>query len=202
MTTTRLGPQAVSCALFVAALLALGACTAHILPQKHDLAITSFKTFDQTRSGYDKVVVNQTTIADLKALGFDPDQSSNIQQITYLDVVQAFLPRQDMPFSTVPTSVQTCVAAQNRCIGYLVAPKVSDSARTGSIFLDFFNFRRRTETKGWQASSIFVLLDGVVVYKLWSGEPNIHTISTQVNPLGPAQDLGSAIGKMVPSPNY
>ena len=202
MTTSLFGRRGLARVLLMGAALGLGACTVHILPQKHDLAITSFKTFDQTRSGYDKVVVNQTTIADLKALGFDPDRSSNIEQITYLDVVQAFLPRQDMPFSTVPTSVQTCVAAQNRCIGYLVDPKVSDSARTGSIFLDFFNFRRRTETKGWQASSMFVLLDGVVVYKLWAGEPNIHTISTQVNPLGPVQDLGAAAGKMVPSPSY
>ncbi len=202
MTTSHIGRRAKACVLTVGAMLGLGACTAHILPQKHELAITSFKTFDQTRSGYDKVVVNQTTIADLKALGFDPDRSANIQQVTYLDIVQAFLPRQDMPFSTVPTSVQTCVAAQNRCIGYLVAPKVSDTARTGSIFLDFFNFRRRSETKGWQASTIFVLLDGVVVYKLWSGEPNIHTITTTVNPLGPAQDLGSAVGKVVPSPSY
>lgn len=199
---TSLSGRARACALLVSAMLVLGACHAHILPQQHELAITSFHTFDQTRTGYDKVVVNQTSIADLKALGFDPDRSANIQQITYLDVVQAFLPRQDMPFSTVPTSVQTCIAAQNRCIGYLVAPKVSDSARTGSIFLDFFNFRRRTEMKGWTASSMFVLLDGVVIYKLWSGEPNIHTISTHVNPLGPAQDLGSAIGKVVPSPSY
>ena len=201
MTTSHVGRRA-SRALAIGAVLGLGACTAHILPQQHELAITSFHTFDQTRTGYDKVVVNQTTIADMKALGFDPDKSANIQQITYLDVVQSFLPRQDMPFSTVPTSVQTCVAAQNRCIGYVIAPKVSDSNRTGSIFLDFFNFRRRTETKGWAASSMFVLLDGVVVYKLWSGEPNIHTISTKVNPLGPAQDLGSAIGKVVPSPSY
>ena len=202
MTKKNIGRRASACALALGAVFGLGACTAHILPKKHELAITSFKTFGETRDGYDKVTVNQTTLADLKALGFDPDKSANIQQITYLDVVQAFLPRQDMPFSTVPTSVQTCVAAQNRCIGYVLGPKVSDSTRTGSIFLDFFNFRRRTEVNGWQANSMFVLLDGVVVYKLWAGEPNIHTITTTVNPLGPAQDLGSAAGKMVPSPNF
>ena len=202
MTRSRFGRRAMACTLALSVALGLGGCVAHILPKKHELAITSFKTFGQTRDGYEKVVVNQTTIADLKSLGFDPDKSANIQQITYLDVVQAFLPRQDMPFSTVPTSVQTCVAAQNRCIGYAVAPKVSDSTRTGSIFLDFFNFRRRTEVNGWQAAGMFVLLDGVVVYKLWSGEPNIHTSSTQINPLGPVQDLGAAAGKMVPSPNF
>jgi hypothetical protein len=181
--------------------LLLAGCSG-VLPKKHDLAISSFKTFGEAHDGYDKVVVNQTTVADLKTLGFDPDKSSNIAQLTYLEVLQQFLPRDGMPFSTIPTAVQTCITAQNRCIGYAVTPKVTNQKREGSVFLDFFNFRRKTSITGWQADSIFVLLDGTVVYKLWSGEPNIETSSTSINPLGPVQDLGSAVGRAIPSASY
>lgn len=198
---TRTGPiRAAAQALAISLAASLGACT-NVLPSKHDVAIAAFPSFEEARSAYGKVIIDQSTIADLKAIGFDPEKTQNIRQVTYLQILQAFVPRQDVPFSTVPTSVQNCIAAQTRCIGYAIAPKVSHEKRVGSVMLDFFNFRRKTETTGWSAEALFVLLDGVVVYKLWSGDPNLNATSTAVNPLGPLQNLGAILERAIPTPN-
>ena len=59
-----------------------------------------------------------------------------------------------------------------------------DSQRYGNVFLDLFNFRRKTS---WLFQAIIVLKDGIVVYKLSSGEPMTGELRDSKNPLGPLQ---------------
>jgi hypothetical protein len=42
-----------------------------------------------------------------------------------------------------------------------------------------------------------VLVNKVVVYKLWTGTPEIESVENSVTPLGPMQNLGF----LVPKPN-
>ena len=61
--------------------------------------------------------------------------------------------------------------------------------------LDFMNFKRDTHTTGWKFSALIVIIEDKVVYKQWSGNPNIDRNESQNNPLGPLQGAG---GKTLP----
>ena len=61
-------------------------------------------------------------------------------------------------------------------------------------------FQRETTETGWSASMLLLLVDDVVVYKLWSGTPRVEERGKETNPLGPAQDLSDPARNAIPKP--
>jgi hypothetical protein len=53
-----------------------------------------------------------------------------------------------------------------------------------------FNFQRTTIKTGWNFTSLILIHEDVVVYKLWSGTPVVDEASSSSNPLGPLQSSG------------
>jgi len=49
----------------------------------------------------------------------------------------------------------------------------------------------QTNTLGWQFDALIILQDDLVVYKLWSGKPNILLQEEERSPLGPLQGVGT-----------
>jgi hypothetical protein len=86
---------------------------------------------------------------------------------------------------------------QQACVGYLMEPSKIDQRRVGNFFLDFLNFKRQTLTTGWKFSALIVVVDQMVVYKQWTGQPKIESTDLRTNPLGPLQGMGEAL-KVVP----
>jgi hypothetical protein len=181
--------------------LLLGACSG-LLPKRAEVAVSAFASFDDANGAYQRVSVGTTTAKDLAALGFDHQSTANVRQLTHLDVLAVFIPENGVPLSSLPQTIQHCIAAQTRCVGYALTPRTVHRNREGDAFLDFLDFRRRTHITGWEADALFVLVDGIVVYKLWSGTPRIDRTELTVNPLGPVQDLGSILNQVIPSINY
>ncbi len=70
----------------------------------------------------------------------------------------------------------------------MLEPKNIRNKRYGNLFLDILNFRRKSRESGWRFRVLFVVVDDVVVEKLWSGEPMIEEVRDTKNPLGPFQD--------------
>ena len=66
------------------------------------------------------------------------------------------------------------------------------------FWLDLLNFRRKTRETGWKFKALFVIVDDVVVDKLWSGDPYIVQERDTRNPLGPFQDFGGLIMRAIP----
>ena len=64
--------------------------------------------------------------------------------------------------------------------------------RTGNFFADFFNFRRRSLTTGWRFNALILIVNDVVVYRAWGGQPSVNELEVINNPLGPLQDIGPA----------
>lgn len=67
------------------------------------------------------------------------------------------------------------------------------SERTGDTMLDVFGFDRTTVSHGWSAEVTLLVEDDRVIYKVISGKPHIENEQEKVQPLGPLQDLGSAV---------
>jgi hypothetical protein len=69
----------------------------------------------------------------------------------------------------------------------------ADRKRIGSFWLDFLNFDRKTDVSGWQFNALVVLSENLVIDKMWSGKPSIHSFENEHNPLGPLQGLGGSV---------
>ena len=78
-------------------------------------------------------------------------------------------------------------------MGYLMQSSRISRKRIGNFPLDFLNFRRTTLTTGWKFEALIVVVDTMVVFKQWSGQPKIETTELQANPLGPLQGMGETI---------
>jgi hypothetical protein len=183
------------------AALGLTACGG-ALPKRQTVTASTFSGYDQARLAYDRVSVGQTTVKDLKALGFDPATSPNVKELTYLEVMNTFMPHDGIPVTELPESIQKCIAAQTECVGYALAPGMRRDNRSGSWFLDFFDFKRTVHSTGWNVDALFVVLDGTVVYKLMSGTPHLDETSVSKNPLGPLQNAGTLFNRAIPPVRY
>lgn len=169
--------------------LLLGGCGS-MLPHGEDKTTSDWDSFETVKQAYDQVEVLHTGEAQLEALGFTPGHSPNVQILNHLEIVARIMPHQALSLDDVPPGLRPCLSIRNGCRAYEITLKTINSRRYGGFLADFFNFRRRTHIQGWAFHALFVLRDDQVVYKVWSGTPQIdqHTVSS--NPLGPLQSFG------------
>lgn len=167
----------------------LAGCSS-LLPQAKNTRDTRWATFEAVRADYEKIVPYKTTRPELVELGFDPFTSPNVSLIDYTEILRRFYPSASVPPGSIDKGVEECVAARENCRGFEVILKNEQRKRTGNFFLDFLNFRRHTEITGWQFQAVILVKEGVVVYKLWNGQPSIHETEDSKNPLGPLQGIG------------
>jgi len=161
---------------------------------------SQWKNYTDVETAFGKVIPYQTGTNDLKALGFDPYRSANIRILTYVDILQLFLPNQSVQLKDLPQAVQDCVAARENGCAYLVDLQTLNSHRYGNLVVDIFGFRRKTHEDGWQFKGLILMKNGVVVYKLASGEPHISRNAKKVRPLGPLQEMDASAVQLISVP--
>ncbi len=169
----------------------LGACSA--LPTTKETAESPWQSFEDAKAAYDAVAPTQTTKAELAALGYDPIETPNVRVLSYVDLIQRFLPRESIDTQALDPNLRSCIEARERCWGYEVTPSVIDRTREGNIALDMFGFKRETMTTGWRFSAVIVLMDDLVQYKIWEGTPKIREQKVETKPLGPLQELDNIV---------
>jgi hypothetical protein len=171
----------------------IGSGCAGILPSVKNTTKSPWLHFEDAKRSFDKITSQQSTSDDLKRLGFDPFEIPNVKLITYLDLLKIFLPNDSIKMENLDPGVQSCLQARDACQGYEITPKILNSKRYGNAFLDLLNFRRQKITRGWRFYALIVLNDGLVVHKVWGGEPNISEIEDKRNPLGPLQNVDNIL---------
>ena len=181
----------IGAASVVAAVLLVSGCTS-LLPRARSES-SPFKTFDEASKAIDALTPMQSKIDAVTALGIDPVKQPNTVILTHADIVRRFLPSGLLKREDLDPGVLRCLQAREACRGWeLTAARISRT-RTGNFFADFTNFSRKTETNGWRFNALILLVDDVVVYRAWGGQPNINEVEVNTNPLGPLQELGPAI---------
>jgi hypothetical protein len=171
----------------------LSAC-ASLLPTSQDKSIQPWQSFEEAKASYDKIEPFVTDFDGMRELGFDPLNTPNMKILNHAQVVQTVVPPPIHDNGVVPPGIIECMKAQEACQGYYMEPNRMDRARVGNFMLDFMNFKRETITTGWKFGALIVLINDRVVYKQWSGSPNIMEESVQRNPLGPLQGAGTSPG--------
>lgn len=160
--------------------------------------VSHWESFDAAKKAYEQILPYETAEADLERLGFSPYVQPNVRILNHADIARHFL-QGSVADSMLPPALRDCFARYAACYGYEITQRCTAGKRYGSFLADFMNFRRKTETHGWEFSALIVLIDGQVVYKLWSGVPEIHEKHEETNPLGPLQGIGPSLA---PRPGY
>ena len=159
-------------------------------------ARASWQNFDEAQVAFDKIVPHKTTVSELKSMGFDPLATPNIKILTYLDLIQRFIPNASISMDHLQPDVRVCIESKDCCHAYEMDLDMTDNKRFGNLALDVFGFKRSTKTTGWRFKALVIVKDDVVAYKLRSGEPNVDRIEKKVKQLGPLQELDNAVLKL------
>lgn len=177
--------------------LTLGACSGYgqfgLLPEEDDVTAPVFESYQAVETAYGSVVAGKTQVSDLANFGFDASKAPNIEKLSYLGIMDRFMPGDSAKFDMLAPQVQTCIEAQDRCSAIVFRPQHIHAAREGSLVLDLLGFEQVTVESGWSAEVIFLMQDGRVVYKVISGRPRISEVRDHFQPLGPLQDLGDKV---------
>jgi hypothetical protein len=163
---------------------------AALLPRSSLVINSPWKSYKEVVYSYEKVVPNQSTVHDIRKLGFDIYSTTNLKILSYVDIAVA---TQTLKREELGSGIETCLKVRNMCTGYVFEPQVVNSNRYGNFWLDTLNFQRKTKESGWKYKATFLVVDAVVVDKYWSGEPLVDQDKEVINPLGPLQELGNII---------
>jgi len=175
------------------ALVLVGCGGLGLLPYESDIKNTSFQNYKAVVTAYQEIAPGVTRASDLRGLGFDATRTPNVEVLSYLGVIERFMPRDSIHFDTLAPAVQNCIDARDRCTAYVFRLSRLHQEREGNVLLDILGFHRITYNHGWSAEVILLVQDGRVAYKVISGQPNIQDYHDRVQPLGPLQDIGGAV---------
>jgi hypothetical protein len=161
-----------------------------LLPYQSDIQNSKFHSYKQVSFAYDHVTPGVTRISDLRDIGFDATNTPNVEVLSYLGIIERFLPRDSIKYDSLDPAVRSCIDSRDHCTALVFHPQRLHQERTGNWFLDVLGFERTTVNYGWSAEVVLLIQDGRVAYKVMSGRPNIQDYHDRVSPLGPLQDLG------------
>lgn len=178
-------------AALAAGCLLLSACA--VLPTTDTKSPSKWASYEDAKKAFDLAILNVTTDKDLDFLGFTPDGMPNVQIINYVDVVKSF--GSAFKLEDLPVGVRKCFDARDNCRAYVVRVTNTRAKREGNIAMDLFGFRKYVHTSGWEFEATLVLVNNVLVYKLWNGTPEIESYQKEKTPLGPLQSLDGALPK-------
>jgi len=178
--------------LVTISVLMINGC-ASFFPSVQQTTQSPWNSFDDVKKTFDKISPNVTTSTDLKTLGFNPFETPNVKLLTYLDLLEKFMPNPSIRLQDIDPGVKSCLEARSQCFGYEATPSILHSKRYGNMFLDLLNFRRKKRTSGWKFKALIVLKKNLVVHKVWGGEPKVSEFEDKKNPLGPFQDISGIL---------
>lgn len=158
----------------------------------HSTAKSPWLDFASAKAAFDRIVPGGTTTEELRTLGFDPYTNPNVRILNYLDIQNRFLPNQSVRMEDLPAPVRQSLDAKEKCVAYELDLTVVNSQRYGNLVLDVFAFNRKTHETGWNFKALVLLNNEKVLYKLWSGQPNVDRYEQKKRPLGPLQEINSA----------
>lgn len=191
-----MNPVGLKILVAVAMLLFASGCAA-ILPTSQSAVVSRWHSYNAAKADFDRIVAGTTGSNELAELGFDPAANANVHILTYLDVVQRFIPNQSITKEDLDPVVRSFIEHREQGQAWEIDVNELKSQRHGNVFLDVTGFVRKSHETGWQFKGLLLIRDGKVVYKLASGQPKIDRYDKKVRPLGPLQELDGVLYRTV-----
>ena len=179
----------------VLVLTALAGCSS-LLPQSKETsgpAGGGWGSYQDAEKTFNDIVPGRTTDKELAALKLDPRANPNVAVLPRHELLQRFIVNQSVAMADLDEGVRECLEARERCRALEVNQSATQKKRTGNAALDLAKVYRETHTSGWRFCGLILVKDGVVIYKLTSGQPGIHEIAENEDALGPLQMLSAKL---------
>lgn len=183
-------------AVLVGCVVALAGC-AQLLPHEKYTVAAPFDSYAAAQQALEQVVPFETTVDELRGLGFDLQASANVTLIPYPALVARLAPNPSVPFAELDRGIRDCILARAGCRAFEIRIVRERRRREGAFWEDFLNFRRTTEVTGWKFEALFVVSDGVVLFRNHGGVPRVARTEQRSNPLGPLQPSGEGLGGLI-----
>jgi hypothetical protein len=168
---------------------------AFLLPRSHTVTRSKWSSYAEASAAFDRIVPAQTTTNDLAHLGFHPAENANVRVLTYLDIIQRFMPNQSITKEDLDEAVRACIDAREDSQAWEIDLTDVKSRRYGNALLDVTGFVKKTHETGWQFKGLLLIRDGRVTYKLASGLPQVDRHDKKVRPLGPLQEFDGILSR-------
>lgn len=81
-------------------------------------ASTPDRSLAEARAAFARIAVGKTAVPDLAALGFDA-AGPGVQTLSYLGVMERFMPKTAEGFDRLDAAMQACLGAEGRCTAYV-----------------------------------------------------------------------------------
>ena len=181
---------------FLALGLSLGAlagCTS-LLPKSTETsgdAKTAWHSYQEAEASFASITPGKTTVDELRAQRLDPRTNANMRVVPRYEIVQRFMVNSTITLADLDGGVRICLEAKEACTGWEISQQAMQKKRTGNPALDVLRVQRETQNSGWRFSGLLLMKDGVVIYKLTSGQPGILEIANDQDILAPLQMVGS-----------
>jgi len=182
-------------ALLVVLASTLAGCSALLPKEKQTSGApgVGWQSYQDAQRAFDGIVPGRTTQAELTALRLDPKVNPNVTVLPRHEVMQRFIVNQSIAMSDLDDGVRECLEAREHCKALEVNQTATQKKRTGNAALDMAKVYRETHTQGWRFCGLLLVKDGVVVYKLTSGQPGIHEVVADQDVLAPLQALSAKL---------
>src|ERR1041385_2603326 len=90
-------------------------------------------SYEEVQADFDKVVPQSTTTNNLRELGFHPLVSPNVKILTYVDIMQIFMPNPGITKEDLDPAVRGCIEAKERSHAYQVNLRDVHTQRHGKL---------------------------------------------------------------------
>jgi len=149
--------------LLVSALALLGYIVLPLWPMPNEMPTTRLRTSQDMLRAYSRIRPGFTRASELARYGFD-SASGGANLLSYLGVMERFIPHDSNQFDRLDTAIQECVAARERCSALTLRP--TGSAKAHGIFTAF-DMGAAAASRTPQVT--LLIRDGRVTYKMVSG---------------------------------
>ena len=165
-----------------------------LLPDATTKNEAPWENFAHAEETIGKIELGVTTQQNLVEWGVDLNNMPNVKHLTYLDVARKFgmVGAVGDERINIPQGVLKLVRAGDKGRAYELEARVIKESRTGNFMLDWLNFRKNRHSTGWEFKVLLIVIDSKIEYVLYSGTPQINTVTRERNPLGPLQSLGGS----------
>ncbi|MBI4837042.1 MAG: hypothetical protein HY813_01385 [Candidatus Portnoybacteria bacterium] len=159
------------------------------MPTEKQNAVTSWLSYQDAETAFNKIKAGKTTISDLAKIGFD-SQSPNVTVLDPLTIRNLFVgTNSGLRLEDLPMSIQAYLKDFENCRGFKFQGDMMQSRGRGNLVARIFGFNKEDLITGWQFEAWIFVSKDKVAYTLWKGTPHISKVQRQQNPLGPFGDI-------------
>jgi hypothetical protein len=183
----------VRCVVLAVLAGAVSGCTA-LLPKSQAETDAAWRSFDEARAAIEKIEPYKTTREELRAAGIGAPGDPTITLLSHVDIAVRFPIGGVLREQDVDPGIRDCLRSGKACNAYLINQRRTNRDRTGNFWLDALRFKREVNVTGWTFNALVIFVNDLAVYAVYGGQPTIHELEVERNPLGPLQGWGDWVG--------